>query len=921
VTWVSGGEVGSSGLGSPTMMRMMRTITRQSSGGARARRADDFVPGLAHVSPGQAHSARLLACAVVAPVFLAVAPVNDSIRRFLYLGALALAWSFIVRAVAGQHRPRRWTGVAVGTGLAVLGEAARTYFVTSGHIAFLHGADALRIAGYVVLVLTFGAIVRHSDSENARASVLDGAIVGCALFATVWPMLAYPSVMSRAAEASGGIVGAARPLFAIVLCAVGVRLLFRHEAASRLLFFGVVPLAVADLVEGAGLTHSSGSGRGVLELGTLFAFSIIAIAARRATTGETQLIDIDPANRLRILCILTSVALCSVIPLADAWSSGHRDVSTLVPGLCAIAMFGLVALRLWHLAAGARAAGVRHGARRLGALVQGLHDAIFVVDRAGVISYASPRAGAILGIGADELVGKRFDESVDLGESEQIRGQLTASASLPLGTHEELAGFFVDREGQPRDFEMSIVNMLADRDVAGLVVTMRDVTAKRELARELEKRVFRDDLTKLANRSLFLDRLDQARLRSRRTGSGIAVMFVDLDDFKAVNDGLGHAAGDTLLCAVSGRLEECLRPSDTIARLGGDEFAILLDGVADVAEVMAVAQRLLEVLQLPVEIGEMSVTVPASIGIAIAEQGYAHSNLMRDADIALYRAKEQGKNRVAVFDASMGWEAYSRLRMRTQLESAIENDELRVLFQPIISLESREIVGVEALVRWEHPKLGTLAPSEFIPIAEESALITVIGRWVLQEACRHAAVWNNEGRNLYVSVNVSSRQLREAGFAAEIAAALESSGLDPSRLMLELTESVLIDEVAGQNLVDNIAPLGVGIAIDDFGTGYSSLAYLQRFPVNVVKIDRSFVSRMNEDGMRAVVKSMAAISSVMGYISIAEGVETSEEAADLVGLDYGFAQGFLFSRPVGATEISALLAVEGQIVPEAVTLR
>jgi len=310
------------------------------------------------------------------------------------------------------------------------------------------------------------------------------------------------------------------------------------------------------------------------------------------------------------------------------------------------------------------------------------------------------------------------------------------------------------------------------------------------------------------------------------------------------------------------------------------------------------------------------VTVPASIGVAIAEQGHAHTNLMRDADIALYRAKEQGKNRIAVFDTSMGWEAYSRLRLRTQLESAIENEELRVLFQPIISLDSNEIVGVEALVRWEHPKLGTLSPSEFVPIAEESALITVIGRWVLQEACAHAARWNSGTRNLYVSVNVSARQLREPGFAAEIAAVLASTGLAPAKLMLELTESVLIDEAAGQNLVDNVAPLGVGIAIDDFGTGYSSLAYLQRFPVNVVKIDRSFVSRLNEDGMRAVVKSMAAISSVMGYTSIAEGVETAEEAADLVGLDYGFAQGFLYSHPVGAAQINALLSNDGPLVPE-----
>ncbi len=463
--------------------------------------------------------------------------------------------------------------------------------------------------------------------------------------------------------------------------------------------------------------------------------------------------------------------------------------------------------------------------------------------------------------------------------------------------------------------------MLGDKDVAGLVVTMRDVTVKRELARELEQRVFRDDLTKLANRSLFLDRLDQARLRSRRTGAGIAVMFVDLDDFKAVNDGLGHAAGDTLLCAVSGRSSECLRPSDTIARLGGDEFAVLLDGVADVAEVMMVAHRLLEVLQLPVEIDELSVTVPASIGIAMAEQGHAHSNLMRDADIALYRAKEQGKNRIALFDTSMGWEAYSRLRLRTQLESAIEN------------ARAARAVPADHLARFQRDRRGRGAHPLGAPEARHALAVGVHpdrrgerahhGDRPVGAAARRARtrrVWNQGDRSLYVSVNVSARQLREAGFAAEIAAALASSGLEPSKLMLELTESVLIDEVAGQNLVDNVAPLGVGIAIDDFGTGYSSLAYLQRFPVNVVKIDRSFVSRLNEDGMRAVVKSMAAISAVMGYTSIAEGVETPEEAADLVGLDYGFAQGFLYSHPVGAAEINTLLGATGPIRPETAAL-
>jgi diguanylate cyclase (GGDEF)-like protein/PAS domain S-box-containing protein len=899
----------------------MLPTARPAATRTTGRPTDDLVPGPARDGRVRRQVVGLAVGAVVAPFGVAIVPFDTSLRRVVYLAVLALVWTAVVRAVVRHGRSGAWIGIVAGAGVVVAGEAARTLFATSGNVVYLRLADSSRIGAYVVLVVSLGILVRRPSSDRGRASALDGAIVGCALFATCWPMLAYPSALSRSAEVSGGPLGVARTFLAIVLCATAVRLLFRPEPSSRLLFFGLVPLAAADLFEGAGIAHSNGTGRGVLELTALFALSMVVVAASRPVVGAHEpVVDVDPANRIRVLCILTSVALCSVTPLADAWSAGHRDVATLMPGICAIVVFVLIAMRLWHLATSARAAGMRHGLRRLGALVQGLNDAIFVVDAAGLISYATPRAGALLGIDGDTLVGSPLAESLGAAEADRVALQLGTVAGLPLGAHEEVVGVFCDRAGNIRDFEMSIVNMLADPDVAGLVVTMRDVTLKRELTRDLEQRVFHDDLTRLANRSLFLDRLDQARLRSRRTGSAIAVMFVDLDDFKAVNDGLGHAAGDTLLCAVSERLSECLRPSDTIARLGGDEFAVLLDGVVDVAEVMTIAHRLLDVLQLPVEIDELAVTVPASIGIAMAEQGHAHTNLMRDADIALYRAKEQGKNRIALFDTSMGWEAYSRLRLRTQLESAIENDELRVLFQPIIALDSREIVGVEALVRWEHPKLGTLSPSEFIPIAEETALITVIGGWVLQHACAQAALWNEGSRSLYVSVNVSARQLREPGFAADIERALASAGLAPEKLMLELTESVLIDEVAGQNLVDHVAPLGIGIAIDDFGTGYSSLAYLQRFPVNVVKIDRSFVSRLNEEGMRAVVKSMAAISSLMGYTSIAEGVETAEEAADLVGLDYGFAQGFLYSHPVGAAEIGMLLGAEGAVLPETINL-
>jgi EAL domain-containing protein (putative c-di-GMP-specific phosphodiesterase class I) len=300
-----------------------------------------------------------------------------------------------------------------------------------------------------------------------------------------------------------------------------------------------------------------------------------------------------------------------------------------------------------------------------------------------------------------------------------------------------------------------------------------------------------------------------------------------------------------------------------------------------------------------VTIDGMAVDVPATIGLTVVDVPTPPGSVMRDADIALYRAKEAGKGRVVQFDPSMRWAAYERLRMRTQLAGALDAGHLRLVFQPIVELGSARIAGGEALLRWDDPDLGSIPPSEFIAIAEESGLILSIGKWAIERACRYAMQWgDNDPDGIYVSVNVSARQLREPEFARHVEDALRRTGLDPRRLMLELTETVLIDEIAARHLSEQIVPLGVRIAIDDFGTGYSSLAYLQRFPVDVVKIDKSFVAQIDRDGMRAVIESIAAIAVVMGYSSIAEGVETQTQLEQLVGFNCGFGQGYHYSEPL-----------------------
>jgi diguanylate cyclase (GGDEF)-like protein len=448
-----------------------------------------------------------------------------------------------------------------------------------------------------------------------------------------------------------------------------------------------------------------------------------------------------------------------------------------------------------------------------------------------------------------------------------------------------------------------------------LVLGMGRALARRlvsERTDELRHQALHDSLTNLPNRVLILDRIEQLLVRNRRNGTSGAALYIDIDDFKNVNDTLGHEAGDRLLVAVAARLTTALRDADTIGRMGGDEFVVLIDGASlDIAPEF-VAQRLLTVMHQPFELdGAMTpLAVTVSIGTAIGDRPNG-GELLRDADVALYQAKAAGKNRYEIFFPEMQTEISRRIDLEFELRSALEADQFELYYQPIYCLDDLTLVGVEALLRWHNPSRGLIEPVEFIPILEQSGQIREVGRWVLVQACTQMAAWHAAGDNLEISVNVSGRQLDRDEIIDHIREALDSSGLDATSLIVEVTETSLMRNAAATaTRLTAIKKLGVKIAIDDFGTGYSSLAYLQRFPVDCLKIDRSFTHAITTSPeSKALIRTLVQLGKDLGLKTLAEGVETTGEMDHLRRENVNEAQGFLLSRPLTASALESQILV------------
>jgi diguanylate cyclase (GGDEF)-like protein/PAS domain S-box-containing protein len=453
----------------------------------------------------------------------------------------------------------------------------------------------------------------------------------------------------------------------------------------------------------------------------------------------------------------------------------------------------------------------------------------------------------------------------------------------------------------------------SEGEPASVLAINTDISTRKRAEAALEHQALHDALTGLPNRTLFRDRLERALDNARGRERRVVVFFLDLDNFKVINDSLGHQAGDTVLVEVARRLRLCLRGTDLVARFGGDEFTVLLDDINHQSESDQVADRILEALGRPIQVGAREVFVSASVGMALGTPGQAQpDSLLRDADIALYQSKAAGKARHSIFDARLKKVAMERLELETDLRQAIELEQFEIHYQPILELSDGRCSEVEALLRWNRPGRGLVYPTTFIPVAEETGLIVPIGRWVLREACRQAEAWHREfpsAQPLVMSVNLSARQFQDHMLVADIERILAETGLDPRSLKLEITESVAINSVEETLLkLQALKSLGVQLAIDDFGTGYSWLGYLKRFPVDALKIDRSFVQGMGQDSQdAAIVQSVVALARTLNLSVIGEGVESQAQATQLreLGCDQG--QGFLFARPQPAHAISALL--------------
>ena len=435
----------------------------------------------------------------------------------------------------------------------------------------------------------------------------------------------------------------------------------------------------------------------------------------------------------------------------------------------------------------------------------------------------------------------------------------------------------------------------------------------------LAHRVLHDPLTDLPNRTLFLDRLGLALARLRRNHNSIAVLFIDLDNFKVVNDSLGHGAGDRLLVELGGRLQDAIRPSDTIARFGGDEFVVLCEDITEARDAVMVGQRIVEAASIPFVLEGRDMYVSASVGVALALDGEATpETLLRDSDAAMYRAKERGSGRVEVFDEALRTRIMERLDLENGLRRALQQEELRVYYQPEVSLSQGRTIAVEALVRWEHPERGLLEPKEFVPLAEETGIIVDIGAWVLREACRQIAVWRRDRADLEVAVNVSARQLIQPDIVEVVRSALEDSGLPADALCLEITESaVMRDPEAALATLTLVKELGVKVALDDFGVGFSSLAQLKEMlPLHALKVDRSFISGIADDERNsAIVAAVVMMATTLGLTAIAEGVETEAQAMQARALGCDVSQGYFFTAPEPADVMGARLRGDELVSP------
>jgi diguanylate cyclase (GGDEF)-like protein/PAS domain S-box-containing protein len=856
-------------------------------------------------------------------------------------GAGTIPGAIIVGGFAFQvHRRRIFRGLDQRVSWLIVAAGA-LYWVSafttpsggSGSTPGFLGA-VLFLAGLGLYPLLWWGLPSLAWDRPSRLNVaifsLDNMIVAWAGAMVLWRLILYPLGQPAGASLEQLVMVSISPacdltlvLFAIGLS--GVRMRGVSRTAMRLLVLAFVCVFAADVGVAVMSLAPSPS---VAMLPDLFrswfwavlAMVLLALMRTRDAGSEAGKEEIPSISWFPY----AAIGVAFVVPAIVSWG----DLPALEQHIPASGL--LIALVLLRLAVTARqnaalvaSAAARRSEARFAALVENASDLVALTDIDSRVRYLTPSATRVLGLEPDALDDAPFTELLHPDDAVKGLAVLAEVAARPGSTRR--AEWRLRRaDGSYCETEMLVSNMLAVPEIAGLVLTARDITERKALERQLTFQALHDPLTGLANRTLFVDRVEHALKRSLRRLGTVAVLALDLDDFKRINDSHGHAVGDRLLVAAAARLAAVLRIGDTAARLGGDEFAVLLEDFDDADEPQLVAERVGEAFREPFDLGGVEAFISASIGVALGRGAeFDPDELLSNADAAMYVAKAKGKQRWETFDPTMHREVRDRLALEADLRRAVSRSEFEVYYQPVWTTNTRRMVGVEALVRWRHPSRGLLAPAHFIAAAEKTGLIVPLGRFVLREACRQVVAWDQDGgpaAGLSVAVNLSPRQLDEADLVETVAAALADSGLRAERLNLEITEAVLVDD--RPEIVDLLGKLkhfGVRISIDDFGTGFSSLSYLRRFPIDTLKIPKPFVDVVtNGTQDEALAQAIVSLARSLHLAVIAEGIEQESQLDLLVGMGCELGQGYLVSRPVPADGLLALasLAPDAQRQPQ-----
>ncbi|CAN5856918.1 N/A [soil metagenome] len=823
--------------------------------------------------------------------------------------------------------------LSLGSAMVFIGNGISTWYLTVlQQNPPISWADVFYLSDSLLILaalLSF-PLARRTRLERWKFGI-DAAMVLVGGAVVIW----YYSVRRTAELEDGGgavltLLAFAYPLVSmLVLLGITTVLLRRPTDGNRVAFgllVGAVTISVvADLTFNLVSLETGGRSASIVDGAYLLCYLMLIAGAElyyrrpvpRSTAGATPRPRTQPVSPLPYLAVASTYALL-VQAVMDPWTdpvSGLAVGALLVTLLVVVRQLLAVRENVRLLAETA----VRQNEARFRSLVQHSSDVIIVTRRDGKMRFVSPSANRVFGYDPSEMVGRPIATLLHPDDRDRATTLFEHAARSP-GVTGPVEWRFRQPDGSWLSTEILATNLTADPTVRGIVLNTRDVSERKRLEEQLTHQAFHDPLTGLANRALFRDRVSHALALAQRSAQPITVLFLDLDDFKRVNDSLGHAEGDRLLVAAAERFLSCARAADTVSRLGGDEFAILIEHAAGPDGRGELLERLATAMGHPFTLSGNQVQVTASIGVATATPGDTADDLLRNADVAMYAAKRRGKGRSETYESRMYADARNRLEMEAALRAAIDGGELTLHYQPIVHLGSGAIYGVEALVRWEHQTYGHLLPQHFIPLAEETGLIVKLGCWVLDEACRQVQAWRLAHPHvpLSVSVNISGRQLQGPGIGDALGDALASSGVDPSAVILEITESVLMQQTdAVLERLQALKKLGVRLAIDDFGTGYSSLSYLQRFPIDILKIAKPFVEEVALGAERAALaRAIIGLGDTLRLQTVAEGIEMAEQRAALIELGCPLGQGHHFARALPAEAIERLLAGRRSLIPQ-----